>query len=604
MYAITTCHLKIKNCIFVFLYFYSMKNNKITLSFSILFLLCFTHVTKAQYQPKNISSDEIEKAHQWVDQTYRSLSQDEKLGQLFIVALYTNKDESHINSVRNIIIQEKIGGLILMQDDATREINLVNEFQQKSKIPLMIGMDAEWGLFQRITAAHKFPWAMTLGAIQDKTLISEMSAKIAMDAKRMGVNWNFAPVVDVNTNPNNPIIGNRSFGSEVPNVISSALAYSNGLQNHHILAAIKHFPGHGDTDKDSHLDLPVISHSLKRLYEIEIAPFKALMDKGIGGVMVAHLYVPALEKTKGIPASISKNIVTGILKEELGYKGLIITDALNMGAVANKFKAGELDALAFAAGNDIMLFSQDVSTGKKLIQQSIDKGDILQSRVEESVKKILLTKYYLGLNQYEPRNPENINQDLNNASHSEIVQKMYSNALTLIKDDQKMLPLNCKETYYYVPLEEAPYQTFLDQLNLNSTIILKKPNEISTIPANSKVIIGFHKDNSTAYKPYKISNESKSILADLSKTQNIILNVFGSPYALRDVDISKVSTVLISYENNDDSMIAVAKAFNGQTKIWGKLPVLVNELLKAGIGLELNPSSKIDLPSKNKIIIE
>ena len=581
-----------------------MKNIKIKVSFSIIVLFCFSLILEAQYQPKNISPSEIKKANEWVSKTYNALSQDEKLGQLFIVALYTNKDEAHINGVRNIVVNEKIGGLILMQDDAAREINLVNEFQKKSKIPLMIGMDAEWGLFQRIAAAHKFPWAMTLGAIQDKSLISEMSAKIAEDAKRMGINWDFAPVVDVNTNPNNPIIGNRSFGSEVPNVISSALAYSNGLQDNNILAAIKHFPGHGDTDQDSHLDLPVISHSLKRLNEIEIAPFKALIDKGIGGVMVAHLYVPALEKTKGIPASISKNIITGILKDQLGYKGLIITDALNMGAVANKFKAGELDAMAFAAGNDIMLFSQDVFTGKKLIQQAIDKGEISQDRVEESVKKILLTKYYLGLNQYEPRNPENINQDLNNASHSAIVQKMYSNALTLIKDDKKMLPLNCKEIYYYVPLEEAPYQTFIDQLNLNSTVIVKKPSEISTVPANSKVIVGFHKDNSTAYKPYKISSESKKILADLAKNQNVILNVFGSPYALRDVDISKISTVLVSYENNDDSMIATAKAFGGQTKIWGKLPVLVNENLKAGMGLELNPSARIDLSTKIKTVIE
>ena len=330
----------------------------------------------------------------------------------------------------------------------------------------------------------------------------------------------------------------------------------------------------------------------------DMSPNKALMDKGIGGVMVAHLYVPALEKTKGIPASISKNIITGILKEQLGYKGLIITDALNMGAVANKFKAGELDALAFKAGNDIMLFSQDVTTGKKLIQQAIDKGEISQQRVEESVKKILLTKYYLGLNKYELRDPANINEDLNNASHTDIVQKMYANALTLIKDDKKMLPLNCKQTYYFVPLEEAPYQTFLNQLNLNATVIDKKASEISTIPANSNVIVGFHKDNSTAYKPYKISNESKRVLADLAKNQNVILNVFGSAYALKDVDISKVSTVLVSYENNEDSMIATAKAFCGQTKIWGKLPVLVNGNLKAGMGIELNPSSRLNYNSK------
>ena len=579
---------------------------------SLLIIIFISQLYSAQYQPKNISNSDIKKANDWVDKTYNSLSQDEKLGQLFIVALYTNKGEEFINQIRNIVKNDKIGGLILMQDDAAREINLVNEFQSQSKVPLMIGMDAEWGVFQRIAKAHKYPWAITLGAIQDKNLITEMSAKIAEDCKRMGINWDFAPVVDVNTNPNNPIIGNRSFGSDVNNVVNSALAYSNGLQDNRILAAIKHFPGHGDTDKDSHLDLPVVSHNLERLEKIEIAPFKALMNKGIGGVMVAHLYVPSLENEKGIPASVSKKIVTGLLKEKLGYKGLIITDALNMGAVANKFKAGELDAMAFKAGNDIMLFSQDVATGKKLIQKAIDKGEISQNRVEESVKKILLTKYYLGLEKYNNINPENVNEDLNNASHSALVQKMYANALTLIKDDKKLLPLDCKETYYYVPLEEAPYETFLNQLNLGTTVIFKNSNEINTIPANSKVIVGFHKDNSTAYKPYKISDASKKILSDLTKNQNVILDVFGSPYALKDIDISKVSTVLVSYENNDDAMKATANGILGQTKISGRLPVLVNDQLKFGIGMDVeakNPSNqtdrKISLETKNsKTVIE
>ena len=563
-----------------------MKNVKSQITFLIILLLSLK--ISAQYQPKNLSKEDLKKANDWVQKTYNSLSQDQKLGQLFIIALYTNKGEDYINNVRNIVVNEQIGGLILMQDDAAKEINLVNEFQTKSKVPLMIGMDAEWGIFQRIATAHKFPWAMTLGAIQDKNLITEMAAKIAEDCKRMGINWDFAPVVDVNTNPDNPIIGNRSFGSEVSNVVHSGLAYSNGLQNNNILAAIKHFPGHGDTNTDSHLDLPVVSHDLKRLTDIELAPFKALMDKGIGGVMVAHLYVPALEKEKGIPASISKNIISGILKEKFGFKGLIITDALNMGAVAKRYKPGELDALAFKAGNDIMLFSDGVKEGKRLIQLAIDNKEISQNRIEESVKKILLTKYYLGLTKYEARNPENINADLNNDSHKILVQNLYSNAFTLIKDEKKLLPLHCKETYYYVPLEEAPYQTFLDQLNLKSTVILKKASEIGTIPANSKVIVGFHKDNSTAYKPYKISDASKKILADLSKNQQIILNVFGSAYALKDIDISKISTVSVSYENNDDSMTATAKAFNGATRISGRLPVLVNEKLKAGMGIDLN----------------
>ncbi len=557
-----------------------------------LFMLFFSGSSlSAQYQPPHLSKKEIRKAQQWVDKTYSSLSQEEKLGQLFIVALYTNKGENEISNVRNIVRNDKIGGLILMQDDAAREIALVNEFQQTSKIPLMIGMDAEWGVFQRIPAAHKFPWAITLGAIQDKSLIEKMAAKIAEDCRRMGINWDFAPVVDVNTNPGNPIIGNRSFGSEVNNVVSSALPYANGLQNNNILAAIKHFPGHGDTDTDSHLDLPVVSHTQERLNAVEIAPFKALMDKGIGGVMVAHLYVPALEPAKGVPASISKNIITGLLKEKLGYKGLIITDALNMGAVANKYKPGELDAMAFEAGNDIMLFSQGVAAGKKLIRQAIDEGKISRSRLEESVKKILLTKYFLGLDRYEPRNPDHINADLNNDSHKMLVRNLYSHALTLLKDEQKLLPLNGKPVYY-VPLEEAPYQAFADRMGAN--IMIKRKEEIRTIPAHSTVIVGLHKDNSTAYKPYKISEASKKVLTELAGNNKIILDVFGSPYALKDIDLSKVSTVLVSYENNEDAMTATADAFLGKTKIHGRLPVLVNESLKPGMGLDVESGNQTD----------
>ena len=560
-----------------------------------LFTVFAAQALPAQYQPKNITKEDTNKANAWVDETYNSLSQDEKLGQLFIVALYVNKGEDYINNVRDLVVSEKIGGLILMQDDAVKHINLLNEFQRKSKVPLMVGMDAEWGLYQRISAAYKFPWAITLGAIQDKRLITEMSAQIAKDAKRMGVNWDFAPVVDVNTNPENPIIGNRSFGSDVHNVVKSALAYAEGLQNNNILGAIKHFPGHGDTSTDSHTDLPVVSHNLERLNAVELAPFKAMVDKGIGGVMVAHLYVPALEKQNGVPASVSKSVITGILKEKYGYKGLIITDALNMGAVAKRYKPGELDALAFKAGNDIMLFSDGVKEGKRLIQQAIDKGEISQNRIEESVKKILLTKYYLGLTRFDNINPENINSEINNEAHKQISQKLYAGALTLLKDDKKLLPLKCKETYYYLPLEEAPYQTFADVLNLNTTVIIKRPSELASIPANSKVIVGLHKDNSNAYKPYKISAENKKTISDLSKNQNIILSLFGSPYALKDIDISKISTVLVSYENNDDSMTATANALNGKTKISGRLPVLVNEKLKFGMGMDLNKKASNDL---------
>ena len=549
--------------------------------FSILSINIF-----GQYFPKNGDQKLYQKAEKYADSLYQQLSLDEKIGQLYIVALYNNRGEEEIQKIRNLVEKEKIGGLILMQDDAEKHINLLNEFQGKSRIKMMIGIDGEWGLFQRFSATHKFPWAMTLGAIQDNSLIYEMTSKIAEDCKRMGIYWDFAPVVDVNTNPSNPIIGNRSFGSDINNVISKGLAYAQGLQDHGVLASMKHFPGHGDTNTDSHLDLPVVSHNLERLNSVELAPFKALLDKKIGGVMVAHLYVPTLEKKKGIPASVSYEIITNLLKNTYQYKGLIITDALNMNAIAKKFSPGEIDLRAFKAGNDIMLFSQDVPSGKALIKSAFEKGEISENRLAESVKKILKTKFLLGLQDLKPINPENINVDLNNTSHAEISEKLYANAITLLKDEKNLLPLSCSKTYYYLPLEEAPFQTFVENLNFGTTINLISKEEISQIPENSTVIVGFHKDNSTAYKPYKISQNSKDILTELSKKQNVILDVFGSPYALKDIDIASISTILVSYENNDLSMKASAKALLGKTKISGKLPVIVNENLKAGTGIE------------------
>jgi len=560
-----------------------MKNN---ISCILVFIFGCVGYLQAQFAPKNITKDLDKKAVKYADSLYAKLSIDERIGQLYIVALYTNKDQNHISGVRKLVEQERIGGIILMQDDAEQEIALVNEFQKKSRIPMLFGMDAEWGLYQRIKTAHKFPWAMTLGAIQDNNLVYEMASKIAEDAKKMGIYWNFAPVVDVNTNPKNPIIGNRSFGSDVQNVIAKSLAYAQGLQDNGVLAAIKHFPGHGDTDVDSHLDLPVVKHSLERLNKIELAPFKALMDKKIGGAMIAHLYVPQLEKGKNIPASISYDIVTNLLKNKFRYEGLVITDALNMNAVAKKYPAGELDLRAFKAGNDVLLFSQDVPTGKKLIKEAIQKGEISEKRLEESVKKILKTKYLLGLQNLRPLSSEGINNVLNNDSHTKISEKLYANALTLLKDEKQLFPLREKEVYY-LPLEEASHEVFLQELSKEIKVKKISFKEIQSIPENAVVIIGLHKDNSTAYKPYKVSWESKRLINQVKSRNKVILNVFGSPYALQDVDISGISSVLVSYENNPFSMKATAEAYLGKQKINGRLPVVVNEQIKYGMGIDV-----------------
>jgi len=531
--------------------------------------------------PKILSPQDLEKAYDWVDNTYNSLSENERLGQLFVVALYTNKGEKHIKSIQELVLKEKIGGIILMQDDAEKSAELVNKFQNFSKIPMLVGIDAEWGLHQRFPKAHKFPWAMTLGAIQDNQLIYEMAGKIAQDAKRIGINWVFAPVVDVNTNPKNPIIGNRSFGSDVRNVIEKSLAYVNGLQDNGVLATIKHFPGHGDTDKDSHIDLPVIKHKIERLDSIELAPFKTLVDKNVGGIMIAHLHIPAIEIKKNIPATLSKEVISNLLKEKLKYKGLIITDALNMGTVSKRFEVGDLEKRAFEAGNDILLFSQNVILGKKNIRQAIFEGKISISRVEESVKKILLTKYLLGLTNIYQYSPKNIVYDLKNETHSKLSQKLYSNAITLLKDENNLLPLKKDEIIYYIPLGEGGYKNFANTLKVNINLTIKKANQISEIPKKAKVIIGFHKYNFATSGVYKISDTDRKILHKLSKENDLILCVFGSPYILMDLDLQDISTVLVSYENNKLSQDATVETFFiNISKITGKLPVFIGEKYK------------------------
>ncbi len=553
----------------------------------VLALFSLSFLAYGQYQPQGWTQEKEEKALEWVETTYNNLSQDEKLGQLFIVALYTNKGESEIQKVKAIVEKEKIGGLILMQDDAKREVELLNELQPKAKVPLLIGMDAEWGLYQRIEKAYKLPWALSLGAIQDKSLVYEMSSQIAKDARRMGIQWVFAPVVDVNTNPNNPIIGNRSFGSTVENVVNSARAYTKGLQDHNVLAAIKHFPGHGDTDTDSHLDLPVVSHSIERLEKIELAPYYKMLEDGVGGVMVAHLYVPSLEKKSGVPASVSSEIVEGLLKKKMGYKGLIITDALNMGAVAKRYQPGALDLQAFKAGNDIMLFSQGVKEGKKQIAEAIEKGEIPRERLEESVKKILLTKYYLGLDRFEKIPLDNLDRDLNNSEHQELSQKLYAHSLTLLKNKDAFLPLSKNETYYYLPLEEASSKVMTEILGKESQVKLVSAKTLGQIPSGAKVLIGLHKDNSTAYKPFKISSSSRAIIEKLKQKHKVGVVLFGSPYGLGPLNLKGISSVLVAYENHPDAMKASADGLLGESPITGRLPVEVNKELQAGSGMDL-----------------
>ena len=525
----------------------------------------------------------------WVDEKYNSMTLEEKVGQLFIVAAYTNKDSIHENDILKLIQQEKIGGLIFMQDQAVKQIELTNKFQSISKIPLLIGVDGEWGLAMRLKNVERFPWNMTLGALRDNELVYRVGKQIGIQANRVGIQFNFAPSVDVNVNPNNPIIGNRSFGSNPDRVAEKGIAYMNGMKSQNVLSSAKHFPGHGNTDQDSHKVLPLIPDNKQDLEKYHIAPFKKMIAAGVQSVMVAHLNVPALEPDPKTPSTLSKKIITDYLKGELGFRGIVITDALNMDGVAKMFAPGEVDYRAFVAGNDILLFSQNVKLGKQKIIEAINKGEISEVRLEESVKKILKAKYITGLNDFKPLNPTNVFDDLNSPENLALTTKIFEKATTVVKNNDKTLPIKkVNQKIAFVPLEQTDYDQFLTHLQKYANVELvnvKDPSQINLLNEYDVVITGAFLSNETVYKPYKLSTNSKAILSALPKDKKKILSLFTSPYGLKDLDLSNLDAVTVQYQNTKDAQTAAAQVIFGAIDSEGTLPVDINTNLKEGQGI-------------------
>ena len=525
----------------------------------------------------------------WVDEKYNSMTLEEKVGQLFIVAAYTNKDSIHENDILKLIQQEKIGGLIFMQDQAVKQIELTNRFQSISKIPLLIGVDGEWGLAMRLKNVERFPWNMTLGALRDNELVYRVGKQIGIQANRVGIQFNFAPSVDVNVNPNNPIIGNRSFGSNPDRVAEKGIAYMNGMKSQNVLSSAKHFPGHGNTDQDSHKVLPLIPDNKQDLEKYHIAPFKKMIAAGVQSVMVAHLNVPALEPDPKTPSTLSKKIITDYLKGELGFRGIVITDALNMDGVAKMFAPGEVDYRAFVAGNDILLFSQNVKLGKQKIIEAINKGEISEVRLEESVKKILKAKYITGLNDFKPLNPTNVFDDLNSPENLALTTKIFEKATTVVKNNDKTLPIKkVNQKIAFVPLEQTDYDQFLTHLQKYANVELvnvKDPSQINLLNEYDVVITGAFLSNETVYKPYKLSANSKAILSALPKDKKKILSLFTSPYGLKDLDLSNLDAVTVQYQNTKDAQTAAAQVIFGAIDSEGTLPVDINANLKEGQGI-------------------
>lgn len=510
------------------------------------------------------------------------MSIQEKVGQLFMVDVFSKDSKDKTDLINSLIKDYYIGGIIFSKGGPVRQAKLSNQYQKISKTPLLMAMDAEWGLAMRLDSTYAYPWNMTLGAIADNEIVYDIGKQIGAHVKRMGMHINFSPVVDINTNPDNPIIGNRSFGEDRDNVTNKALAYMRGMQSTGILANAKHFPGHGDTDLDSHKILPTISFTKKRLDSIELYPYKRLFQEGLSSVMVAHLNVPALEKRKKFPSSISKAIVTDLLQNDLNFQGLIFTDALNMKGASNFKKPGEIDLAAFLAGNDVLLISESIPKAHQLIVEAFRKGKISEERLSRSVKKILFAKYKVGLNNYQPIELNSLLSDLNTPYDDMLYEKAIENALTVLKNDRIIIPIKKieKTKIAYVHMGDDTGTYFFNQLNKYAQVDWIKANSITKYKEKLKeyelTIIGFHKSNANPWKEYKFSDHELTKLYEISRTNKVILDVFTRPYAINDIQsFSNINGILLSYQNSKISQELSAQLIFGSITAKGSLPVSI-----------------------------
>ncbi|MBS1772730.1 MAG: serine hydrolase [Bacteroidetes bacterium] len=549
----------------------------------VLCMLVFLSSTYAQPKKKtDITS--IAKA-QWVDSIYQKLDDTERIGQLFMVAAYSGGKDYNEEKIKTLISERRIGGLIFMQGTPEAQASLNNLYQQMAQVPLLIAMDAEWGLGMRLTGVANMPHSMMVGATQDTLLAYKLGDAIGKQCRRMGVHIDFAPVVDVNNNPNNPIINARSYGENKTLVAKMALAYMRGLQNNGVMACAKHFPGHGDTDADSHTDLPTIKKSMRQLDTLELYPFKELIKGGVKSIMVAHLEVPALESESHIPTSLSKNVITRLLKNTLGYNGLIFTDALNMQGVTKYFQPGDVDLKAIMAGNDMLLISQDVPVAIQKIKAAIDSGLISREEIETKVRKILAAKYDAGLAHWKAVDNVNATTDLNQLILP-IRTEMSKKAVTLVRDRNFIIADLANKTNHvgYVGVNANDSTALSKELfaaypDLNIQWLPKGSNAaavnkvLNDLAKNDITIVGIH--NMSFYPGssgnYSLDDQQMTFIKQMASKKNTMLVLMGNAYLLKNT--CEVGSVIVAYEDDSISERVAARILLRKEDARGIMPV-------------------------------
>ncbi|WP_134087698.1 glycoside hydrolase family 3 protein [Olivibacter sp. XZL3] len=563
----------------------------------VLLYLFFLPLLRLSAQQQADFSSFIHAAHPWVDSMFNRLSQNEKIAQLFMVRAHTNLGQRYIDSVAKVISDEQLGGVVFFQGGPRRHAAAINAYQARAKVPLLMALDGEWGLGMRLgDSTVSYPYQMTLGAVRDERLLYNMGREIAKDFKRLGLNVNFAPVVDINNNPRNPVINFRSFGENKENVTRKASAYMRGMMDEHILITLKHFPGHGDTEVDSHKDLPQLAFSRARLDSLELYPFRRLIREGASGVMVAHMNIPALDKTPNLPSSLSPLAINGLLKRDLGFKGLVFTDAMDMNGVVKYFRNGEADVRAVIAGNDILELSQNTKRAISMVAKAIKDKRISQAELDAKVKKILAAKLWLGLDKRQVVPLNGLYRELNRPETKKLKQSLADAAVTLLKGDSLIRAIDYTKRTAIISIGDRELTTFQNELESKFDNALKfviapdaKPNDIAKVSVEliryKQIIVALHDVRKSPQSKINFSGTVRLFINELAN-MNSIFCVFANPYALAGMPgIEACKSMVVGYQNDDELQRAGAKVILRSLTPSGKLPVTVNTFFRYGDGL-------------------
>jgi len=540
----------------------------------------------------------------WVDSLISTLSLEEKIGQLFMVPAFSRYDSYYRNEIRTQILDYHIGGILFMRGGPVRQVQLVNYLQSVSRIPLLISIDAECGLGMRLDSTMTFPHEMALGAIRDNKLIYNMAYEIARQCRAIGVHMDMAPVVDVNDNPYNPIINERSFGENKTIVAAKGIAYMQGLQDGGILAVAKHFPGHGDSFEDSHLTLPVIDRNARQMDSVELYPFKKLINQGLSGIMTAHLSVPSLDPTINLASSLSKPIVTDLLKIKLGFSGLAITDAMNMSGVSHYYPAGDRDVKALMAGNDIILLAENIPVAFRSILHAVGTGQLSRNEIDAKVRKILMAKYLTGLKvKRAPIQVSGITLRLNMQKAKYLNQQLVEASLTVLGNADKTLPIRDLLQYKFaeVSIGELNGNTFQKTLGRYARVPAFSTYKDGTdsdyakledsLKSFNTVIIALHNLEKSDKDNYGVRGSTREFIARLQAHKKIILVVFGNPYLLSN--FAGLQNVVVAYDDSPTAQSLTAQLIFGAIGANGRLPVTASPQFKAGDGEVINPIGRI-----------